>query len=272
VRPLLPWAATPRLAAAFRSFRPRLAATVRRILARRNLLLLNPRGHFGIDYLSDIERLADRWKYDIGTFFDVGANDGETSLVALKRFPKARVYSFEPHPATFKLLERRIGSQPMVRTERVALGVAVGSIEMFEYDASTTISSLQPKAPFAVRFKMEGRPIAVSCTTLDHYCEEQYLDRIDVLKIDTEGHDLNVLHGGTGMLAKGAVRFVYVEFNDLHVKEGEVGGALLPIDDFLRSYGFRFVASYNDYIVMEGEFFSVSNALFAAPPCFCRSG
>jgi hypothetical protein len=48
------------------------------------------------------------------------------------------------------------------------------------------------------------------------------------------------------------------------------GGALLPIDKFLNGYGFRFIASYNDYIVTDSDFFSVSNALFAAPPNFSR--
>jgi FkbM family methyltransferase len=272
MRPLLPWPMTAGLSAAFRSIRPRLAAAVRRVLARRNLLLLNPRARFGIDYLTDIERLSEHWKYDVSIFFDVGANVGDTSLAALKRFPKARVYSFEPHPATFTLLESRLGRNPMVQTERVALGLAVGSVDMFEYDASTTISSVLLNAPFATRFKLEGRRLAVPGTTLDHYCQERHLDRIDVLKIDTEGYDLNVLRGGTGMLAKGAVRFVYVEFNDLNVREGAVDGALLPIDDLLRGYGFRFIASYNDYVVTEGELFAVSNALFAAPPGASRSG
>jgi len=39
----------------------------------------------------------------------------------------------------------------------------------------------------------------------------------------------------------------------------------LPFDVLLRPYGYRFVASYNDYIGTSGEMFSVSNALFALP-------
>ena len=44
------------------------------------------------------------------------------------------------------------------------------------------------------------------------------------------------------------------------------GGALLPIAELIAPYGYHFVATYNDYIVTEGEMFGVSNALFALPP------
>jgi hypothetical protein len=137
---------------------------------------------------------------------------------------------------------------------------------MFEYDMSL-LNSLTSDAPFAVRFGLEGRCIQVCCTTLSAYCREKGIDRIDVLKIDTEGHDLAVLQGAEQMLSKGAIRFVYVEFNDLQPKMGTAGGALCPMDEFLRPFGFRFIASYNDFIVAEGELLVVSNALFAAPPC-----
>ena len=36
--------------------------------------------------------------------------------------------------------------------------------------------------------------------------------------------------------------------------------------EILAPFGFKFVASYNDYIVPEDGFFMVSNALFALPP------
>jgi hypothetical protein len=68
------------------------------------------------------------------------------------------------------------------------------------------------------------------------------------------------------MFAKHAIKFVYVEFNDLQSKEGAFGGALVPIDDFLRPLGFRFVTTYCDAICAQDEIFCISNALFALPP------
>jgi FkbM family methyltransferase len=216
--------------------------------------------------MRDIEWLAQSWGHAIETFFDVGANVGDTALAAFQRFPDVHICSFEPHPSTFGKLQQRVGTGRKFLGENLALGVAVGTVDMFEYDMSL-LNSLASDAPFAVRFGLEGRRMEVSCTTLSSYCREKGIDRIDVLKIDTEGHDLAVLQGAAEMLAKGAIRFVYVEFNDLQGKEGTTGGALCPIDGLLRRFGFQFIATYNDLIVTEGELLVVSNALFAVPPC-----
>lgn len=215
--------------------------------------------------MRDIEWLAQSWGHAVETFFDVGANVGDTALAAFERFSGVHVHSFEPHPATFAKLRQRIGNARRFSGENVALGLAVGNVDMFEYDMSV-LNSLVPNAPFSVRFGLEGRRMQVRCTTLSTYCRENGIDRIDVLKIDTEGHDLVVLQGAEEMLAKGAIRFVYVEFNDLQPKMGATGGALCPMDEFLRRFGFQFIATYNDLAVAEDELFGVSNALFAVPP------
>jgi precorrin-6B methylase 2 len=53
---------------------------------------------YGIDYMWDIERLAASRNLEIKTFFDVGANTGQTSERGLLEFPAARVIAFEPRP------------------------------------------------------------------------------------------------------------------------------------------------------------------------------
>ena len=126
--------------------------------------------------------------------------------------------------------------------------------------SNTTIrKSTADEAQYAVRFGEKVRCITgVQCTTLDAYCAQSKIKRIDVLKIDTEGFDFKVLQGSSVMLQKHAIKFVYFEFNDLQPREGRFGGASMPIDAFLRRHGYRFVASYNDYIATDGEMFSVS--------------
>jgi hypothetical protein len=94
------------------------------------------------------------------------------------------------------------------------------------------------------------------------FCAERGIKKIDVLKIDTEGFDLEVLKGASTMLKLGAISFVYFEFNEIQVAASAAGGALLPIDEFLRRYQYRFIATYNDYVVTDGDLFAVSNALY----------
>ena len=71
-----------------------------------------------------------------------------------------------------------------------------------------------------------------------------------------------VLQGASEMLSSHRIRFVYVEFNTLLPKSGTTGGALLPISEILEPLGFRFVASYAEYMITTGDFFVTSNALF----------
>jgi FkbM family methyltransferase len=245
--------------------RSRAVKSVKWILARQGYAVVTPMLRFGFDPFTDIRRLAGLWGYPIHLIFDVGANVGDTAVEALSKFPEARVVSFEPHPATFAKLSARMTGNARHRSVNVAFGLEAGEAEMFVYDESK-VNSLTPDAQFAKRHAMEGHSIRVKTTTMDRFCAENGIESVDVLKIDTEGFDLVVLEGCRSMMERGAVKFIYVEFNDLQPTEGVFGGALLPFDELLRPYGYRFVASYNDYIETSGEMFSVSNALFALPP------
>ena len=245
-------------------FRSQVVGSIKWVLARQGSVLVST-SRFGAYPFADVKRLAAEWKYPVTTIFDVGASEGESTLDALNNFPEARVLGFEPHPSTFATLMAKVGGNPRFQGFNVALGTDIGEVEMIEYDDSTT-NSLTPNNPFSKRFNTRGRSIRVQETTLDTFCSEHSIDNIDLLKIEAEGLDLAVLQGSSLMLQKRAVKFVLVEFNDLRPREGVFGGALMPCEDLLGPFGFRFVATYNDYISTGGEMFSVSKALFCLPP------
>jgi FkbM family methyltransferase len=224
------------------------------------------RNMYGYDAFADIKRLSLAWQYCIDVFFDVGANDGGTITRARHNFGGCRIIAFEPHPKTFGQLTYSMAKIPNVELLNVALGSEIGEKMMFEYDFSP-INSLLPNAQFAVRFSKDAsKQIQVDCTTIDRFCSDRRIKKIDILKIDTEGFDFDVLKGATSMLAQHAIRFIYFEFNDITPRSGASGGALMPIDQLIRPHGYRFIATYNDYVVPEGELFLVSNALYALPP------
>lgn len=135
-------------------------------------------------------------------------------------------------------------------------------------DARTAANALRwfPDAQYAARFGQASRRIGVHCTTLDRFCADNGIDAIDVLKIDTEGFELEVLKGAQDVLNRRRIRFIYAELNDMRTQEHGSGGGLMPIDELIRPHGLRFAASYNDHIVTEDDMFAVSNALFAPPP------
>jgi hypothetical protein len=55
--------------------------------------------------------------------------------------------------------------------------------------------------------------VSVPLTTLDLYCADAGIDRIHIVKCDTEGHDLSVLRGASGMLASGRIDVFQFEYN-----------------------------------------------------------
>jgi FkbM family methyltransferase len=236
---------------------------IRKILAYRGYEIRKSPGKYGEDVFADIDRLRSIWGHSIDVIFDVGANDGGVALRTLSHFPEARVFCFEPHPITFAQLKRQIDNQN-IQAVNFALGNAAGERDFFEYDNSC-LNSMVPDAPFAVSFGKKAKQIRAQCSTVDLFCAERRIEKIDILKVDTEGFDLAVLQGSENLLKKGKIKFIYTEFNDLFPTNKATGGALIPIAEFLRGYGYRFVASYNDYVLADSEIFIVANALFALP-------
>ena len=54
----------------------------------------------------------------------------------------------------------------------------------------------------------------VPLTTIDQICNETAIDHIDLLKIDTEGHEMEVLLGASAMIDAGRISSVQLEFGD----------------------------------------------------------
>ena len=223
---------------------------------------------YGVLPFLDIQRLSRAWGIEIQTFFDAGANVGQTAEDALKEFPEALIYSFEPHPVTFARLEKAV-RDPRVQAFPLALSDGDGEIPFFEYATAgggTHVNSTVPNSSFPRHFGLEQpKRITASSTTIDHFCQEHGVDRIDVLKLDIEGAELSALKGAEKMLRKDRVRFVYFEYTSAAPIEGITGGALTPIAEYLASFGFALIATYTDYVKPE-EMYVVANALFARKP------
>ena len=58
----------------------------------------------------------------------------------------------------------------------------------------------------------QSREEVVRLETLDGCCQRAEIQAIDFIKIDVEGHELEVLRGTTDILAKGGIRFIQFEY------------------------------------------------------------
>lgn len=148
--------------------------------------------------------------------FDVGANKGGYSKLVLKLSPEAIVHAFEPNPITFEILSE-VGA-PGLYLHHVALGEEPGLITLFDYegqDASEHASVYRDVFEFI--HKKAATAHNVKCETIDNITETLNIDRIDLLKIDTEGHELAVLKGAKSLIDSGRISAIQFEFNEMNV-------------------------------------------------------
>ena len=144
------------------------------------------------------------------TIFDVGANDGAYLQSALNVFRgRLKAYSFEPQSATFNKLRTRFENEPRVELRKVAIGKESGTAELFFDGDFETTASLH-RNPILGQVHSE----TVQVTTIDQICKEDAIERIDLLKIDTEGHEMDVLLGASATIESGRIEAVQFEFGD----------------------------------------------------------
>lgn len=190
----------------------------------------------GADLLHDVGVVL----HDIPSplLFDVGANVGQTIGDFLYAFRAPRIWAFEPSPASFTALSGAYQSRPGVVLERLAMGAQEGVLPFhITADDSTNDSLLSPQ------WNAGGTVIDVPVTTVDVYCASHAIDRIDLLKIDAQGFDLEVLRGAARMLAAHKIRAIVVEVMCSPMYMGQP--SLTDLISFAEAGGYRVLGFYD---------------------------
>jgi FkbM family methyltransferase len=142
--------------------------------------------------------------------FDVGAYHGGWTRHALRVNPRAEVHCFEPVRAHYEQLVA-LGLPPQVTCNAIALSDAIGMAEIF----TRSLSLHDRRGPGFDG--ADDTTESVERTTLECYCAGRGIMEIDLLKIDTEGHDLAVLRGGARMIREGRIRRIQFEYGPRNV-------------------------------------------------------
>jgi len=167
--------------------------------------------------------------------FDIGANQGGYSKAVLDMCPSARVFAFEPHPVTFKTLQQNLGSTGAALYQ---YGIGDKNETTRFYDYRDNDGSLHASLYKEVIEGIHGKPAIchdVSIRTLDDVVADLGLDRINLLKVDTEGHEMAVFVGARKTIAAGLVDVIQFEFNEMNVVARTF---FKDFWDFLRGYRF----------------------------------
>jgi FkbM family methyltransferase len=143
---------------------------------------------------------------------DIGANIGAYAL-QLARWvgPGGRVIAFEPNPEAAEVLERHVkmnGIERQVTLVPAAVGAEPG-VAVLHAAGADGMSRLGVPNPVVAR---DTRPVRVSVTSLDAYCEANELAP-QWLVVDVEGFEADVLRGARRTLRRGSVRAIVAEFH-----------------------------------------------------------
>lgn len=145
-----------------------------------------------------VERLLRAALREGSVFVDVGANIGYYVGIAGRLVgPAGHVYAVEPLPAAVELLRGNLAGLPHATLLPLAVGEHAGEADLFARERGD-LSSLDPATgadPAAA-----GTPVRVRLSTLDR--ELAGARRVDVVKIDVEGFELEVLRGAVETIRK----------------------------------------------------------------------
>ena len=211
-----------------------------------------PIGH---DLFTDIKL---KIKLTPKTIFDVGANIGQTYNSFSVEFPGADIYCFEPINSTYKELEQHIGTLQNAHLYNIALGEANETIEIkyFENEDSVYNSLVVDSR----NNSSAGSIQQVKVVTGDTFCQEHLVDEIDLLKIDTEGFEVQVLKGLSQKLGENKVKLVFAEvgFNP----EQKQNTYFNDVNTFMYQHGFSLFGIYEmtNHSISKGITFA--NALY----------
>ncbi|WP_075536115.1 FkbM family methyltransferase [Candidatus Pelagibacter communis] len=182
--------------------------------------------------------------------FDVGSHHGETIDIFKKYFNYEKIYSFEASPLNYKILIKNFKKKN--NKNIIVYNYALGSDESDKYinqtleSSSSTINSLNQNSKYYSRklkmLNIKNKKkyfikIPVKMTTLDKFITKNNIKTIDLLKIDTEGYELNILKGL--LIHYNKVKLIYFEhhYDDMIEKKY----TFTDINKLLVSYGFKMI-------------------------------
>lgn len=162
------------------------------------------------------------------TVLDIGANIGAHALPLTKLTgPTGRVFAFEPTDYAYRKLVRNISlNEAFSNVYAVKAGLSNRNLYQQE---------VKLRATWPTRGKPVIEPGKTDFRRLDNWCAENGVDRVDLMKIDVDGHEYEVLDGSRELLSR-CLPLILIETGWYHFSEASKN----PIA-VLNSLGYRFL-------------------------------
>lgn len=159
---------------------------------------------------------------------DVGANLGNWTAALLNQVPGIKIIAFEPSAETYSKLYNRFKDNTAVNCINQALGDHDGTVSLFSDTNSSNLASLTKRRVdhFDLEFSIEEK---FTISKLDTWIQSQPPQlKPNVLKMDVEGHELDVLRGGLKALS------------DIEIIQFEFGGSNIDTKTYFQDFWYFF--------------------------------
>ena len=174
---------------------------------------------------------------------DIGGYVGVSTVVIAKKIGETgKLYSFEPVPEHFNILNKNISSNSLrnVKTYQKVVSDHIGTINFYKNDASSSILPKQGNYEFQV-----------NTTTIDKFLKEADVDRIDFINMDCEGSELFVLQGARQTLRNNKIK-IFCEVH--HSMLRSLGFSIQQLVDYLNDLRFQVHSLMLDDLTLGDDF------------------
>jgi FkbM family methyltransferase len=148
-------------------------------------------------------------------FIDIGAGtSSEQSEILINHFPKFQAILFEPMPKRFKILKDKYASHNTVKAINVAISDKNGFLILYDYKKRESGHASVHRESL----KLSNEPlqkIKVEVKSLKKVMSENKISYIDFLKIDTEGHEYQIISGLGKKIT--SIKYIQFEFNFMNI-------------------------------------------------------
>lgn len=169
--------------------------------------------------------------------FDVGANVGYWTNLAKKINHNLEIHSFEPSKHIFMILSERVKDKGLI-LNNFGLSSEKGEKLLYKYSGDSGLSSLYQRKGVVDGLEIFDKTTEelIIINTLDNYCAEMDINSIDYVKIDVEGHELEVLKGGESLIERGIIKYIQFEYGGCNI---DARILLQDIFMFLQTYHYE---------------------------------
>jgi len=173
---------------------------------------------------------------DSAIHFDVGANRGDWTALALELNPKSRLFLFEINPPVAAEVAARFAANPAVQVFPFGLSDNEATVEVTAFTGDNSALTAIGRTTWSV---LPYTVIQAPVKKGDDVCQAAGVNQIDILKVDAEGAEFQILQGFTRMLQGKKIRCIQFE---------NYARTLRDFHEILRPCGYVIGKLYANYV------------------------